>query len=244
MLWFVDEHYLFLDFVAPDIVLVRTIEIHLNVVGLIQLSLFSQSQPVRSIGRWILIHQKLNDNLSFNKLWNDYRNGFGNFSDNYWLGLEYVWGLINEEATYRLRIEAQLESKSWYSAEYDSLSLGDETANYPLSVSGYSGDIEDPLLALNGMKFSTSDRDNTGSQDCPSVCKVGWWYNSCIGTNFNGANSTQQICFGVSSGTSTSSPIRRLSVARMMITTAWKDTQAKEKLLRHKAQICISIGLL
>jgi len=193
------------------------------------ISLVEGTFQTQSIGGWILIHQNLDDSLSFNKTWSEYRNGFGSLPGNYWMGLENVRAVISLAQTFHLRVEVQLESRSWYSAEYDSFSLGSETASYPLSISGYSGDIDDPLRALNGMKFSTPDQVVTGAKTaCQIVCKVGWWYmyNSCLGTNFNGHSDNQPICFGVSSGTggnggpSTTTQVRPLSAARMMVKAA------------------------
>jgi len=61
------------------------------------------------------------------------------------------------------------------------------TDNYRLHVSGFSGDAGDalanpvhPARTVNGMKFSTPDRDN--DKKTPGQCdggENGWWYNWC-----------------------------------------------------------------
>ena len=80
----------------------------------------------------------------------------------------------------------------WYSAEYWSFSIGDETDNFQLSVSGFSGDADDALqfpqsttnygssAAANGQKFSTSDMDNDlmNFSNCAQTQGGGWWYGS------------------------------------------------------------------
>ena len=60
-----------------------------------------------------------------------------------------------------------LDTQKWYSAEYDSFELSNETKWYTLNVSGYFGDGGDsfnvgkyPAYISNGMKFSTPDVDN------------------------------------------------------------------------------------
>jgi len=82
--------------------------------------------------------------------------------------------------------QVKKDSGLWYSAEYSSFSLGPESDNYRLSVSGYSGDAGDAIVApanpalrvANGIQFSTPDRDNDNH---PAECasQDGWWYNCC-----------------------------------------------------------------
>ena len=63
---------------------------------------------------------------------------------------------INEGYT-RMRVEMYASDNAWYSAEYDEFSVGNESAEFLLSVSGYSGDAGDQLLASNGQTFSAKD---------------------------------------------------------------------------------------
>ena len=79
----------------------------------------------------------------------------------------------------------------WYSAEYWSFTIGDETNDqYRINVDGYSGDsyrpdvLQDLYLGgkfyHDGMMFSTWDNDNDPSYDnCAQLYAGGWWYNSC-----------------------------------------------------------------
>jgi len=64
--------------------------------------------------------------------------------------------------------------------------VGPEADKYRLSVSGFSGDEGDALVApvnanriVNGMQFTTLDQDN---DNCACHCVgglAGWWLNKC-----------------------------------------------------------------
>ena len=158
------------------------------------------SVPVLSIYNWIIIQQRIDGSVSFNRGWTEYVNGFGDLN-NIWLGLEKVYQLVNGRA-YKLRIEVQATSNGkWFSAEYSSFCLDSSSNSYAIHVSGYSGDAGDGFNppstfasaagVTNGMKFTTSDDDNDnncsilgcflGNANCASdfYSGGGGWYNSC-----------------------------------------------------------------
>ncbi|XP_033149805.1 angiopoietin-related protein 4 [Drosophila busckii] len=37
---------------------------------------------------WVVIQRRVDDSVSFNRTWEEYKNGFGDLSGNFWLGLE------------------------------------------------------------------------------------------------------------------------------------------------------------
>ena len=154
------------------------------------------SVPVLSIYNWIIIQQRVDGSVSFNKGWTDYVNGFGDLN-NIWLGLEKVYQLVNGRA-YKLRIEVQATSNGkWFSTEYSSFYLDSSSNSYAIHVSGYSGDAGDGFnppssvstSVTNGMKFTTSDKDNDNNymSNCASQTYGGGggWYNSCGYFNLN-----------------------------------------------------------
>ena len=69
-------------------------------------------------------------------------------------------------------------------ASYHHFRVGPASDDYRLSISGFSGNTTDPAYSLNGMKFTTRDRDN---DKWSSNCAVhflggnagGWWYDAC-----------------------------------------------------------------
>ena len=73
-----------------------------------------------------------------------YKNGYGVYNSNFWLGLEKMHQMTN--AGYKFRMEVLSTDGLWFSAEYDSFSLASETNQYTLSIAGYSGDTGDIFL--------------------------------------------------------------------------------------------------
>ena len=64
--------------------------------------------PLLTINRWILMQRKVTGgSVSFTQNWAEYRDGFGSATDNdnYWLGLEKIYRLL-QFGNLRLRIEA------------------------------------------------------------------------------------------------------------------------------------------
>jgi len=63
--------------------------------------------PLLTINGWILMQRKITGgSVTFNKYWEDYRDGFGSTADNdnYWLGLDKVYCLV-QLGSVRLRVE-------------------------------------------------------------------------------------------------------------------------------------------
>jgi len=59
-----------------------------------------------------------------------------------------------------LRFDLQANNDSWYYAEYSTFVVLDDTSNYTLQVSGYSGNAGDAFTRQSGFEFTTYDRDN------------------------------------------------------------------------------------
>ena len=75
-------------------------------------------------------------------------------------------------------------------AQYSFFMVGNSASNYTLEISGYSGTAGDSMtvgINLNGMQFSTYDRDNDKwSNNCAENYHAGWWFNACFSANLNG----------------------------------------------------------
>ena len=130
----------------------------------------------------------------FYRGWVDYENGFGNVKGEHWLGLKKISCLTSVLVKTKLRID--LADFAGYSkfACYDYFHVGTASSNYKLTIAGYqhwgvgvAGDSMTGSHSLNGMQFSTHDRDNDrNSGNCAVSYRGGWWYNSCHHANLNG----------------------------------------------------------
>ena len=131
---------------------------------------------------------------NFNRGWDDYVSGFGSVWGEHWLGLEKIRCLTTRTARTGMKIDmADFRGNKTY-AYYKFFMVGNAASKYKLQVAGYSGTAGDSIqddigrLNLNGMAFSTRDRDNDlHSGNCAEEYKGGgWWYNSCMHSTLNG----------------------------------------------------------
>lgn len=138
-------------------------------------------------GGWIVFQSRQNGKLLFDRNWNDYVNGFGKLSGEFWLGFQTLNKLLSG-GEFELRIDLwDWEGKQAY-AKYKDFAVGDFKDNYKLKVSSFSGNAGDSLSHHSGMGFSTKDRDNDGDIDgnCALDLKGGWWFTNCNLSHLNG----------------------------------------------------------
>ncbi|XP_045175825.2 fibrinogen-like protein A [Mercenaria mercenaria] len=136
-------------------------------------------------GGWTVIHRRVSES-DFYKSWNDYQTGFGNLSNNFWLGNQQIH-TITTRGWYQLRVDLETVSGIVAYAEYNVFSVGNVDSMYKLSVDGYSGNAGDSLANFhNGKKFSTKDRDNDEySGSCANEPPGAWWFGACDQSNLN-----------------------------------------------------------
>ena len=87
---------------------------------------------------WTVIQRRVDGSVNFYKNWCDYKNGFGDLSGEFWLGLDKIHRL---SATGQNVLRADLETfenKRAY-AVYESFSVGNESEAYILNIDKYSG---------------------------------------------------------------------------------------------------------
>ncbi|XP_038614327.1 tenascin-R isoform X1 [Tachyglossus aculeatus] len=136
-------------------------------------------------GGWIVFQRRQNGLTDFFRKWADYRVGFGNLEDEFWLGLDNMHK-ITLQGRYELRIDMRDGPEAAY-ASYDKFSIGDSRSLYKLRLGAYSGTSGDSLTYHQGRPFSTQDRDNdVAVTNCALSYKGAWWYKNCHRTNLNG----------------------------------------------------------
>ena len=89
-------------------------------------------------GGWTVFQKRLDGSVVFYRNWTDYKQGFGNRSGEFWLGLEKIHRLTSQTNN-KLRVELEdFEGNTVY-AEYETFAVADGADNYRLSVAGYTG---------------------------------------------------------------------------------------------------------
>lgn len=188
---------------------------------------FAGTFPLLSVNNWIVVLNRFDGSVNFTRNWIEYSDGFGNCTGEYWFGLEKIHQLTTAAgATYRLRFELEtLDNGTWYSADYESYSIDSEAQNYTIHFGSYSGDSGDALgsskpgCALNGMKFTTIDRDN---DQWPKVnCALltgggGFWSQRCQCCSLTNPFGSTFYYWGNLTDVG-AAPTSRLKTSRMMI---------------------------
>ncbi|XP_074017441.1 tenascin isoform X2 [Numenius arquata] len=136
-------------------------------------------------GGWIVFLRRQNGKEDFYKNWKTYVAGFGDPTDEFWIGLENLHK-ITSQGQYELRVDLRDEGETAY-AVYDRFSVGDAKSRYRLRVDGYSGTAGDSMTYHNGRSFSTFDKDNDSAiTNCALSYKGAFWYKNCHRVNLMG----------------------------------------------------------
>ncbi|XP_062579618.1 fibroleukin-like [Saccostrea cucullata] len=144
-------------------------------------------------GGWTAIQKRVSGVVAFDRTWTDYKTGFGNPNDSYWIGNDVIHQLTKRSNT-SLYVSITLTNGTRLYELYDQFSVADETNNYRLFLGGpATGTLGDSMLHtgdlyLSGMSFSTPDRDNDGVSggNCAAYSRGGWWFNWCHHAFLNG----------------------------------------------------------
>ena len=70
-------------------------------------------------GGWIVIQRnRKNSQLSFNKNWREYEEGFGDLNKDFWAGLELMHTLT-QRGQWEMRVDYQKNDKTWSYLHYN-----------------------------------------------------------------------------------------------------------------------------
>ena len=147
---------------------------------------------------WTIVVRRFDGSGDYNRNWNEYKQGFGDASGEYWLGNEYLHYMTSSRA-YKLRFDLEDWDGNTAYAEYYTFHVNSESDNYRLILDFYSGnasastsaDLASGLGYHNNNQFSTYDRDNDNW--VPGSCSInhgnnaGFWFNACDRVNTNDA---------------------------------------------------------
>lgn len=88
-------------------------------------------------GGWAVFQKRLDGSVDFDRVWKDYKQGFGSLSGEFWLGLDKVHRLTKEQSKLRVELE-DFNGQTAY-AEYDLFGVADEGNKYRLTLGTYAG---------------------------------------------------------------------------------------------------------
>uniref|UniRef100_A0A182WL23 Fibrinogen C-terminal domain-containing protein n=1 Tax=Anopheles minimus TaxID=112268 RepID=A0A182WL23_9DIPT len=132
---------------------------------------------------WIVFQQRYDGTVDFYRNWTDYREGFGDFGGEFWLGLEKLYRLLNSGPRYELLIELEDFQGVTAFEHYDDFLIGGEGDNYVLKKLGKpTGTAGDSFGIHKGMNFSTYDHK---TNDCPTFYHGAWWFLECYDAHLN-----------------------------------------------------------
>ena len=142
-------------------------------------------------GGWLVVQRRQDGGVDFNRDWVEYEEGFGSLTGEFWYGLRPLHCLTNQ-GQWKLRIDFTFTNGTKSYLSYNNFAVGPANSQYQLSISGFTGINDDPFSTynINGMKFTTKDRDNDKSN---GNCAVdyegnnggGWWYRYCSHIRLN-----------------------------------------------------------
>ncbi|XP_061191051.1 fibrinogen-like protein 1 [Saccostrea echinata] len=146
-------------------------------------------------GGWTAIQKRMSGSVSFDRTWAEYKNGFGNPNDSYWIGNDVIHQLTRGKNS-SLYVSITLQNGTTLYELYHQFSVSDESDNYRLSLGEpATGTLGDSMIDtghpsyhdLSGMYFTTRDRANDRwSGNCAALYGGGWWFSFCHHAFLNG----------------------------------------------------------
>ena len=162
-------------------------KVHQNILKIIQVYCDQETDG----GGWTVFQRRQDGSVNFFRNWKDYKAGFGQLQNEFWLGNENIFTQSLQGLYPRgneLRVDLINKNGIHKYAQYERFEVGSETTMYTMHVNIYSGTAGEQLKHHSSMKFSTYDRDNDRekNKNCGFSFNSGWWFNSCFLVNLNG----------------------------------------------------------
>ena len=85
---------------------------------------------------WLVLQRRINGKINFKRNWNEYKNGFGDPNEEFWLGNEKI-NLISGYANLEIRLDLRKSDGSKFFAKFSSFRIGNESKKYQLVIGGY-----------------------------------------------------------------------------------------------------------
>ncbi|XP_071836354.1 uncharacterized protein [Apostichopus japonicus] len=135
-------------------------------------------------GGWTVIQRREDSSINFNRTWDEYENGFGFLSHEFWLGNEKI-SYITNQRKYQLRIDLTTASGFSFSLTYETFCISDSFSQYELFSTGEFTGAADTNFAwcptnkvVKRCKCEGSCADPTCTESCSNkptcVCPDGF----------------------------------------------------------------------
>ncbi|XP_065810111.1 tenascin-N isoform X3 [Labrus bergylta] len=148
-------------------------------------------------GGWLMLQRRTTGKLDFMKRWRQYIAGFGNMTDEFWIGLDKIYELTNTPTQYELRFDLGLGSERAY-AVYDNFKIAPVKQKFKLTIGKYRGTAGDAMTYHQGQLWTTVDNDNDiALGNCALTHRGAWWYQNCHLANPNGMWGDSRHSLGV-----------------------------------------------
>ena len=142
-------------------------------------------------GGWTVVQRHFSPySANFERVWLEYKNGFGDLSGEFWLGNDNLHQLAASSSVLRIDLTANTGQTGY--AKYGGFTVGDETTKFRWDMNSYQGNIGNRVYGhshapwnTRGMKFNAKDADNDNSPDTHCGAYAGWWFNWCGLVNLN-----------------------------------------------------------
>ena len=139
-------------------------------------------------GGWTVI-QRRNASLgrvNFVRDWKNYENGFGDLDGEYWIGLNNIYELTNQQRMkLRMTVWNDTSNSIIHTWDYPFFQIFGSSQKYALKSEVGPGNGEGsygplPYVNNNNRFFSTFDRDyDQSGANCAYTDQGGWWYYDC-----------------------------------------------------------------
>ncbi|CAJ1072212.1 tenascin-N isoform X5 [Xyrichtys novacula] len=148
-------------------------------------------------GGWLMLQRRTTGKLDFMKRWRQYIAGFGNMTDEFFIGMDKIYELTNTPTQYELRFDLGLGSERAY-AVYDNFKIAPVKQKFKLTIGAYRGTAGDAMTYHQGRPWTTVDMDNDiALGNCALTHRGAWWYKNCHLANLNGKWGDNRHSMGV-----------------------------------------------